>query len=330
MIGRQLVGVWLVVALAISGKASLAGAQTLAVTGMFEQMLTVSGPVDLDVQTGSGSIQIRRGGNGQVRIVGHLRAQRGFWNNVSAEERIRRIEMAPPVVQNGNAVRIGDQTNRDEFRNVGISYELTVPDDTRVRSSSGSGSLDVDAVRGPVYGRTGSGSVHVGQVAGAVDVSSGSGSIDVLGAGGGLTVSTGSGRIRAMQVAGTTKASSGSGKIDVEFAAPGDGEFRTGSGGITVAGARGALQAHAGSGSITVSGTPTRSWAIDTASGGITIRLPQDAAFDLDARSNSGTVSTNHPVEVVGTISRRRLQGRVRGGGPMLQVSAASGSIRLE
>src|SRR5262245_52823261 len=128
MMVRQLARVSVVVALAISGNACAVNAQSVAVaTGMFDRTLTVAGPVDLDVRTGSGSIQIRRGGTGQVRVVGHLRAQRGFWNDLSAEERIRRIEMAPPISQNGSAVSIGDQTNSDEFRNVSISYELTVP-----------------------------------------------------------------------------------------------------------------------------------------------------------------------------------------------------------
>jgi hypothetical protein len=330
MIVRQLARVSLVLALAVSSQACRVEAQAIAVTGMFERTLTVSGPVDLDIRTGSGSIQIRRGGTGQVQVVGRLRAQRAFWNNQSAEERIRRIEMSPPIVQTGNALRIGDETNGDEYRNVSISYELTVPDDTRVRSRSGSGGVEIDSVSGPVSGRTGSGSIRIGQVGGAVDAVSGSGNIEVLGVAGGLTASTGSGSIRARQIAGTAKATSGSGRIDVEFAAAGDGEFSTGSGSITVAGVRGALDAHAGSGTIDIEGSPTSNWTLDTGSGGITVRLPQTAAFELDARSSSGAVSTNHPVEVLGTVSRRRLQGRVRGGGPMLHVSAGSGSIRLE
>jgi DUF4097 and DUF4098 domain-containing protein YvlB len=330
MIVRQIVGGSLVLALAVSSQACAVNAQSIAVTGTFERTLTVTGPVDLEIQTGSGDIQIRRGGSGQVQVVGRLRAQRDFWSNQSAEERIRRIEMAPPIVQSGNMLRIGDQTSRDEYRNVSIGYEVTVPDDTRVRSRTGSGNLDVDSLRGPVSGRTGSGSIRIGQVGGAVDAISGSGRIEVLGTAGGLTASTGSGGIRARQVAGTTKATSGSGRIDVEFAGTGDGEFSTGSGSITVAGARGALDAHAGSGTITVEGNPASKWTLDTGSGGITVRLPQNAAFELDARSSSGAVSTNHPVEVLGTVSRRRLQGRVRGGGPMLHVAAGSGSIRLE
>lgn len=326
---KQLPRVAIVLALAIPAVSCSVDAQSLAATGMFQRVLTVTGPVDLEVQTGSGSIQIRRGGNGQVQVVGHVRAQRGFWNGPSAEERIRRVETAPPIVQNGNALRLGDRTESDVFRNVSISYEVTVPGDTTVRSRSGSGSLAVDSIDGSVDARTGSGSINVGSVGGAVDASSGSGSIDVR-ASGGLNASTGSGRIRARQVAGNAKANSGSGSIDVEYANVGDGEFGTGSGTISVTGARAGLRAHAGSGSILITGSPASNWAIDTGSGSITVRLPIDAAFDLDARSNSGGVTTNHPIEVVGTVLKRRVQGRVRGGGPLLRVEAGSGSIRLD
>ena len=75
MIGQQLVRVSIVIALAVSSHACIVQAQSLAVTGMFERTLTVNGPVDLEVQAGSGGIQIRRGGSGEVRVVGRLRAQ---------------------------------------------------------------------------------------------------------------------------------------------------------------------------------------------------------------------------------------------------------------
>ena len=61
----------------------------------------------------------------------------------------------------------------------------------------------------------------------------------------------------------------------------------------------------------------------------ITMRLTENAAFDLDARTGSGVVETSHPLTVTGAVSRSRLQGTVRGGGPKLNVATASGSIRI-
>ncbi len=268
-------------------------ADVVSATGRFDRQMAVDGPVELDVRTGSGSINVRRGGNGQVRVVGEIRANRGFWNSSSAEERVRRIEANPPITQVGNSIRIGDFDDRDMPRNVSISYEIVVPEETSVRSRTGSGSQRIDSVNGRVDTETGSGSIRVGEVTGPVVASTGSGSIAVSGAGGGLSA-------------------------------------RTGSGSIDAAGIRGSVRAHTGSGGVRIEGTPTNDWTVRTGSGSIGLRLPPDAGFEMDVRTGSGSINTNHPVELRGSLSRRHLQGRVRGGGPRIDASAGSGSIRLE
>src|SRR5688572_6910229 len=99
-------------------------ARVVSASGQFDRQLTVDGPPDIEVRTGSGSIDIRTGGSGQVRVVGRITAHRGFWNSSNAEERVRRIEANPPVTQNGNSIRIGEFAERNLFENVSISYEI--------------------------------------------------------------------------------------------------------------------------------------------------------------------------------------------------------------
>ncbi len=268
-------------------------ADIVSATGRFERRLSAAdGTVDLDVTTGSGRVDIRRGDGRDVTVVGVVRAHRGFWNGSSAEERVRRIEANPPVSQSGNSFRIGHFDDESMQRNVSISYEITVPADTTVRSRTGSGSQRIDSLNGRVDVETGSGSIRVGRAGGAVAASTGSGSIEVLGAGG-LTARTGSGSIEASDIVGTVRA-------------------QTGSGGVTIG------------------GTPTGDWTVRTGSGSIGLRLPADAGFDVDARTGSGGISANHPIELRGAVSRNHLQGRVRGGGPRIEASAGSGSIRLD
>jgi hypothetical protein len=261
--------------------------------GRFERELTSNGPVALDVRTGSGSIDIRRSTGTAVRVVGHIRANRGFWNSTSAEERVRRIEAHPPVSQNGNSIVIGEFEDRDSPRNVSISYEITVPAATSVRSRTGSGSHRIESLDGGVDAEAGSGSIRLGRIGGPVVASTGSGSIEVMGAGGGLTARAGSGSIEASGIVGGVRANTGSGRVNIE-------------------------------------GSPTTDWTVRTGSGSIGLRLPDGAGFDLDVRTGSGSIDTRHPVELRGSMSRRHLQGRVRGGGPRIDASAGSGSIRLE
>ena len=53
---------------------------------------------------------------------------------------------------------------------------------------------------------------------------------------------------------------------------------------------------------------------------------------ELDVSTGSGHISTsaNHPVTVQGTIGRGELRGKVRGGGPLLELETGSGNIQIE
>jgi DUF4097 and DUF4098 domain-containing protein YvlB len=312
------------------GAAGPIDAQTLTAEGSFDRTLRVSGPVELDIKTGSGGIQVRTGPDASVRVIGRIRA-RDSWNGLSAAERVKRLETDPPIDQVGNTIRIGDVKEPALRDNATISYEITVPNDTRVRSRSGSGSQALDGVRGPVDATAGSGDIRIGQTGGEVHVSTGSGDIELERVNGALTARAGSGSIRALAVAGPINVRTSSGRIYVAQTSGGEVDVVASSGDITVTGAGAPLRIHASSGDIVVDGQPTGRWELGTSSGDVTLRLPANASFDFDARSNSGDIRSNHPVTVVsGNLARRRLQGQVRGGGARVDVTTSSGSIRVE
>src|SRR5437867_12179546 len=102
--------------LAVLVSPARAGAQEA--TGSFERTLTVSGPVDLEVLSGSGRIEVRAGQAGRIEISGRVRADnwRLFSGRLNARERVRRIEAKPPIEQTGNRVTIGrtDDEERKE------------------------------------------------------------------------------------------------------------------------------------------------------------------------------------------------------------------------
>ena len=116
----------------------------------------------------------------------------------------------------------------------------------------------------------------------------------------------------------------------MEQSAPGNVDANTGSGHIELRGVKGEVRASTGSGGIEVDGAPTGNWRIRSGSGSISMRLPSDAAFELSAHTSSGNVHSDHPVTVLGTIGRHELRGKVRGGGPLIEASTSSGSIRVQ
>ncbi len=85
--------------------------------GTFERILAVSGPADITVTAGSGSIVMRPGDRSTVRVLGKIE----LWeeDERDAHERVSRIEANPPIEQDGGSVRIGDI--RDETLRRGVS-----------------------------------------------------------------------------------------------------------------------------------------------------------------------------------------------------------------
>jgi DUF4097 and DUF4098 domain-containing protein YvlB len=323
---------WVVAGIMVAalGLATAARADEPVAEGSFQRTLKVTGAVDLEVKTGSGSIQVRSGAADTVQVSAKIRARESRHSSLSAEEKVKRLEANPPIEQNGNVIRIGQLEDRELRDNVSISYELVVPAETRLRSATGSGSQTIEGLRNEVEVTTGSGGLTISNVGADLRASTGSGSIEARTVEGNLRASTGSGSIRGYGVRGTVSASTGSGSIAIEKSGPGDVEATTGSGGVEVRAVKGAVRVRTGSGSIRVEGEPTGEWNVHTASGGVTIRLPAEQGFELNARSASGSIHSAHPVTVMGTIGRRELRGKVRGGGPLLSLSTSSGSIRVE
>src|SRR5205085_2156371 len=100
-----------------------------AVHGEFDRKLQVSGHVDLQVETGSGSIEVHRGGSNQIHVVGRISANEWFGGG-NAEERVKKIGSNPPIQQSGNDIRIGHIDDPELKHNISISYEITVPEAT--------------------------------------------------------------------------------------------------------------------------------------------------------------------------------------------------------
>jgi Uncharacterized conserved protein len=296
--------------------------------GSFERTLKVSGTVNLSVETGSGSIEIRSGSSDQIHVVGHIRSN-GNWFGPPSEEKIRRIEANPPIQQSGSDVRIGHVEDPELRRNISISFEITVPADARVRSRSGSGSQTIDGTHGTLDVDTGSGDVKVRNIGSTVRANTGSGSIEADHIEGNMRAKTGSGSIRATGIAGGLEAETGSGDIRLEQTASGAVRAETGSGSIELKGVRGSLDAKTGSGGIEADGDPTGAWMVHTGSGEVRLRFPSDAAFDLDAETSSGSVSVNHPITVSGSIGKKEVRGKVRGGGVPVEIRTGSGSVEI-
>jgi DUF4097 and DUF4098 domain-containing protein YvlB len=261
-------------------------------------------------------------------VTGHIKAT--SWFGSDAEARVKRIEDNPPIQQSGNDIRIGNIDDPDLRHNISISYEITVPPQTQLRSHTGSGGQHVEGLRGSVELQSGSGSVKAADIGDTVRVETGSGDIEIDRVQGNVRAKAGSGSIHAIGVAGGLDAHTGSGHITGEQTAPGSVRAETGSGGMDLRGVTGSLEANAGSGTINIEGNPTGAWRIQTGSGSVRVRIASEAAFDLDAHTSSGSISVTQSVTVQGTLGRKELRGKVRGGGVSVAIETGSGNIDIQ
>jgi len=300
---RRVSGVAIIVTLLASLPAVAAS------TGSFERTLKVSGAVQLEVKSGSGDITIRKGDVGSVRVYGRIRAGEGWFGGGDASERVRHIEQDPPIDQAGNIIRIGHHSESEWFKNVSISYEIVTPAETQVTASSGSGNVQVENVRGPAELHAGSGNVTAANIGSDVRADTGSGNMDLS------------------LIQGNLFAHAGSGEIKVERV--GNADVQAGSGNIRVTDMKGRLRAHAGSGNLKIDGIPTGDWYAQTGSGNVTLRLPSDGGFDVRIHTGSGGIESDQPITIQGRQGKHDLEGKVRGGGPLVEVHTGSGEVHL-
>jgi DUF4097 and DUF4098 domain-containing protein YvlB len=282
-----------------------------SVQGTFQRTFQVTGPVDLEVLTHSGDITVHRGPAGTVSISGKIYVGNN-WLSGSKQAEVQELEKKPPIRQTGNSLRI-DYPN---VRNIAIDYDITVPSDTSVRTRSGSGDQAIEGLHS-----------HL-------DLESGSGDMRLSDVNGDIHVHTGSGNVHAQDISGPFNAEAGSGDIRVDAKGSGDVRVHTGSGNVELNDINGTLHAEAGSGDVSIGGIQTGEWEVRTGSGNVRLRLPGQAAFDLGASTGSGRVVVDHPVTMTiqGDVQRaqRSINGKVRGGGPLLTVHTGSGDVHID
>lgn len=270
---------------------ALAGMCAAQTQGSFDRTLSVSGPVDLDVITDSGGISVSPGSSGSLHIHAVIKADHGWFHSSDVEQRIRQIERNPPIEQNGNQIRIGYVHSRDLLKNISIRFEIQTPRDSRLRARADSGGIRVQDIQGPVDCRTDSGGIEVRSIDSEVRATADSGGI------------------RLDRVKGAAYA-------------------RVDSGGIEAYDISGSIDAQADSGGIDVSQNTAAPIRAKSDSGSIHVRLASNAGYDLSARCDSGNISVPE-MAVHGDLSRNHVEGKIRGGGPSVELRAESGNIAV-
>lgn len=198
--------------------------------------------------------------------------------------------------------------------NVSVDYTLWIPEQA---------SIEIKSVSGDVRTEKTSGSVKISTVSGSATVVGGKKSISVKAVSGSIRVSEAEGDLDLNSVSGDIEVQSVRGAVEAEVI----------SGSIRLMDIREARRVSAKS----ISGTveyrgpvlPDGIYRFSSHSGGVKLLLPAESSFDLEASSFSGSVTTEFPVEMIGKISGKNIQGKVGKGGAQISAKSFSGNVEI-
>jgi hypothetical protein len=281
----------------------------------------------LRLSAGTGNVKIVSGGTGvAIEIIRTADGKR-------AEERLRehRIEIS----QSGNDVII-DGTMKEkwglrfDWSDYDVQWNVRVPSTYNVEVKTAGGSIELADIGGTVQARTAGGHIRTGRLAGKSDLKTAGGSIHVASAGAPLEVSTAGGSITIGNTAGSVDAHTSGGSIHLGTIG-GSVVARTSGGGIDIEGAVGSIDASTSGGSIEakIAGALREDSRLSTSGGHVTLAIAAGVGAEVDAKS-SGTIRSDLPITVNGSIGRNELRGRLGSGGPRLVLRSSGGGIRLK
>jgi DUF4097 and DUF4098 domain-containing protein YvlB len=307
---------------------STSAVPALAQRVAFERSFDVSNDAVLDVSTIRGRINVSAGEPGRIMVRGTATVRVGLTVPADAYAIAKSMAANPPVQQDKNTIRLRPPMEEEQRRAVTISYEVIVPRAIRVNIASDSGAITIRDVSGAVLVQTQSSAIDLRDLGGAADVATQSGAVNAWGVAGDMKVSTGSSPITLRGLGAGLRARTQSGAIGATFRGRGDVDVETGSSAINLDGVNGGLTVRSNTGRIRVSGVPSSAWRVIDGSGRVDLAIERSARFTLGATSDSSTVAVEGFM-LDGKTAKGLAEGKVGGGGPLVQAATRNGAIRV-
>jgi hypothetical protein len=216
----------------------------------------------------------------------------------------------------------------NHHRDLSVRIKATIPKQFNLRLDTAGGSIDIGDLDGRVKADTSGGSIDLGVVSGRVRVSTSGGSIEIEEGGEDVMADTSGGSITIGKAAGRIDADTSGGSIRI---GRGDGAIKadTAGGSITIKESFASVDASTAGGGVRVgfAGQPKRHSSLSTSGGTVTVYLAEGLSFDISARS--GNVVSNDLDLDNASSEPGRLEGKLNGGGPELELRS-SGRIRIK
>ncbi len=282
----------------------------------FEKTLPLAKEGKVQISNVSGEIRIATWSENRVKIEAVKISTAGS----AAKAKENAAEVGIDVKTEGDLLTIetkyphGTRSWGRDSVDVSVRYQLTIPSGAAIKARNVSGDIsgeniggraDLDTVSGDLVLKRASKGAECGTVSGDLRVSDLSGEVFLKSV---------SGDVYAVNIKGSIGAEAVSGDLELTGVAEAD-----------------SVRAKTVSGDIVFRGSINRAGRYDlkSHSGDVEMVIPPDSAFDLEAETFSGRITTDFEVRVSGKISRKELSGAVNGGGATVRLSSFSGDIKL-
>jgi hypothetical protein len=233
------------------------------------------------------------------------------------------------VRQSGDEVQVDLDVSRSHgWGRRHVEFTILVPENYNVDLNTSGGSITVSNLQGTVEAKTSGGRLEFEQITGDIRGRTSGGRIEVRDVDGNVKVDTSGGSIDIEDVTRDVVADTSGGKVTIENVG-GDLEAETSGGSMRIAEIRGGTEASTSGGSIRsrFSTQPTGDISLSTSGGSIGVEL--DSKADMSLRAHARRIRSDFRVDGQ-TSAKRRLNGPINDGGPMLDLQASSGSITID
>lgn len=261
----------------------------------------------------SGSIEILTWNRAEVQIDADKVSKAATQNMAKENADLVKIN----VTQENSTVRIETEYPKGEHKNlsVSVSYKLMIPSEAAINATTVSGNVTCESIGGYLRANTMSGNVVVTGARAGAACSSMSGNVEAVDVTGDVDLHTVSGTVKADSVKGSVEADTVSGNVLL----------------TNITGAE-TVKGSTTSGRVVYEGDIASSgyYSLTSHSGRVEFTVPAGAAFDVNAKTFSGSIDTEFEITVRGKIDKKSLSGSINGGGAEVELKAFSGNIYLK
>ncbi len=296
----------------------------------FEKTVRLDKDGKVDLKNIAGDIEVKTWNKAEVKIDA-LKISRED-SMEKARENADKVKIE--VLEEGDVLYIKTEYPKERLRslNVSVDFWLTIPEGASININSVSGDINAEKIGGALKAGTVSGEVTLMDIVGTLIASSISGDVTVEKAGKGADCKSTSGEVELKNIVGDVDLNSVSGDILVQDIR-GSIDAETVSGDIDLMNVADAQEVKVKvlSGEIVYNGDIKSNgrYYLRSHSGEVTLLIPESAAFDIMAKSFSGSINTEFDITVSGKFGKE-IKGSVNGGGAEVNIKTFSGTIDLK